>query len=120
MQKGTGLDPRSAQLPPPSAAPAQQADSAPAPAPASATGAGLRTGRLRLEVAPEDAAVYLDGEFLGSGRELAKLHGAIPVAAGRHTIDLVRPGFKTKQFEIDVPSGDVQPFRAELTEEDRN
>ena len=30
-------------------------------------------GSLRLEVEPDDASVYLDGRFLGTGRELARL-----------------------------------------------
>jgi len=116
LQKGDGVDPRSAELPPPAAA----GESAAANALPSERGAGVRTGRLRLEVLPEDAAVYLDGEFLGSGREIAKLHGALPVAAGEHTVDLVRPGYERKSFPIEVPAGESQPFRLELTAEDRS
>jgi hypothetical protein len=116
LQKGSGMDPRSAELPPPAA----EGAGAPSASQTSAPGAGLRTGRLRLDVVPEDAAVYLDGEFLGSGREIAKLHGALPVAAGEHTIDLVRPGYERKSFQIDVPSGESQPFRLELSAEGRD
>jgi len=48
---------------------------------------------IRIRVTPEDASVYLDGEFLGMGSELARLHGAIPVATGEHKLEIVRPGY---------------------------
>lgn len=57
---------------------------------------------LRLRVSPPDAAVYLDGEFLARADELARLHGAIPVAAGLHVVEVVRPGFEGETREIDV------------------
>ena len=41
-------------------------------------------GRLQLTVEPEDASVYVDGAFRGTGREAS----SIKLAPGRHRIDL--------------------------------
>jgi hypothetical protein len=55
-------------------------------------------GEIRLSVRPEDASVYLDGAFRGSGRELH----SVELAAGRHRIEVVRPGFRTYEREVEV------------------
>jgi hypothetical protein len=56
---------------------------------------------------PEDAAVYLDGEYLGMAGELGRLHGAIPVATGTHRLEVVRPGYAGDVRMIDVNGQDV-------------
>jgi len=58
-------------------------------------------GELRLRVQPEDATVYVDGEFRGTGRELRTLH----LSAGHHRIELVRPGFRSLEKELEVETG---------------
>lgn len=103
LERGEGLDPRSvepapAEPPPPSRAEANAPRIGTPPPPES----GLRRGLLRLSVQPADAAVYLDGEFLARADELERLHGAIPVAAGVHVVEVVRPGYEGQTREIDV------------------
>ena len=53
---------------------------------------------LRLNVKPDDASVYVDGRFYGTAREASRLH----LAPGRHRIEVVRPGYRTYDHEIDV------------------
>jgi hypothetical protein len=55
-------------------------------------------GRVRLEVRPEDASVYLDDRFLGTARDMRSLK----LTPGRHTIELVRPGFAVERREVEV------------------
>ncbi len=59
---------------------------------------GRGAGELRLSVQPGDAVVYVDGEFRGPGREVGRLE----LAPGRHSIEVVRPGFQTFQRSIEV------------------
>jgi len=66
----------------------------------------LRRGLLKISVNPPDAAVYLDGEFLASADALSRLHGALPVAAGPHTIEVTRPGFESERRDILVEGAD--------------
>jgi hypothetical protein len=67
-------------------------------------------GRIRLEVRPEDASVYVDDEFWGSGRETKFL----TLRSGRHTIELVRPGFEVARREVDVARGETTDVLVEL------
>ncbi len=62
-------------------------------------------GRLRFEIEPADAAVYLDDEYVGTGEELAGLRRGVPVDAGKHTVSVVRPGFVTKTIEVEAKPG---------------
>lgn len=110
LNRGAGLDPRSHAL---TAAPDTEegvrpqggvrataapdtGDSAPA----------LAVGFLTLDVSPADAAVYLDGEFLANGGELARLHGALPVAPGEHIVEVVRPGYRSVKQRVTVEAGE--------------
>lgn len=60
------------------------------------------TGRLRLHVEPDDAAVYLDGAYLGLAVELSSLHAALAVATGAHRLEAVRPGYASVVRTIEV------------------
>jgi hypothetical protein len=58
-------------------------------------------GALRLEVQPADASVYVDGDFKGSARQLR----ALTLPAGRHRVEIVRPGFRTVEREVEIHPG---------------
>ena len=64
---------------------------------------------LRLRVAPEDASIYIDGRFRGTGRQLDEL--LLP--PGRHKLEVVRPGYRTHESEFEV--NDEQPTDLELS-----
>jgi hypothetical protein len=65
---------------------------------------------VRLQVSPRDASVYVDGEFRGSGRDASSLR----LSPGRHRIEVVRPGFRTVEREIDVDEGRGADLQVEL------
>jgi len=67
-------------------------------------------GRLQLQVEPEDASVYVDGAFRGTAREASSLR----LAVGRHRVEVVRPGYRTAENEVDVPEGDTTRLRVIL------
>jgi len=71
---------------------------------------GGDTGRVRLEVRPEDASVYVDDEFCGNASESRFL----TLAPGRHSIELVRPGFEVARREADVVTGETVDVLVEL------
>ncbi|MCB1034615.1 MAG: PEGA domain-containing protein [Acidobacteria bacterium] len=62
-------------------------------------------GRLFLVVRPGDASVYLDGRFLGTGDELARLHSGLIVDPGEHEIEIVRPGYASESKTFSVAAG---------------
>jgi len=57
-------------------------------------------GTLRLVVRPVDASVYVDGAFRGTGRLRS-----LSLVPGRHRIEIVRPGYRTVEREVDVQPG---------------
>jgi hypothetical protein len=69
-----------------------------------AAGAGEIDGIVRLEVTPEDASVYIDGDFRGTAREL----GSVRLPAGRHRIELVRPGYRTEERDVELRGGGTE------------
>jgi len=98
LAEGAGDDPRSSA--PPEAELSPKASAATPAEVASAPRRALERALLRLENEPADAAVYLDGEFLAHGAELNRLHGALPLARGLHTLQVVRPGYASRTVEI--------------------
>ncbi len=67
-------------------------------------------GRLELSIRPEDASVYVDGAFRGSAGEASTLR----LAPGRHRIEIVRPGYKTLEKEVEVAPGQTTNVKVEL------
>lgn len=59
-------------------------------------------GAVLLEVEPLDASVYVDGEFYGKASQVNR----IELAVGRHRIEVVRPGYKTEETEVEVTGED--------------
>lgn len=68
------------------------------------------SGRLRLEVTPDDASVYVDDSFQGTGREARYL----TLRSGRHAIEVVRPGFDTVRRDVEVVRGETGDVQVEL------
>jgi hypothetical protein len=67
-------------------------------------------GSVHLRVRPEDASVYVDGELRGSGRRAE----SVELPAGRHRIEVVKPGFRTFQRELEITAGRSQDLDVEL------
>ncbi len=74
-------------------------------------------GSLRLEIEPDDASVYLDGRFLGTGRELARLRAGLIVDPGEHRLEVVRPGRESEEQTFSVRAGEEVRLDIELDEE---
>ncbi len=76
-------------------------------------------GRVRLEVEPDDASVYLDGHFVGTGEDLAKLRRGLLVDPGKHTLAVVRPGRESVERDFEVDPGEDFELEIELEAADR-
>jgi hypothetical protein len=66
---------------------------------------------LRLIVLPDDASVWVDGEFRGVARDLPRL----ALRPGRHQLEVVRPGFRTEAREVEVRANASVSVRIDLT-----
>jgi PEGA domain len=68
------------------------------------------SGTLRLDVRPEDASVYVDGRFRGTARQ----NDGLELPAGRHHVEVVRPGFKTLERDVEIEAGRTAKLSLEL------
>lgn len=92
------------------AAPGASDRTAPGPAGAAERPQAPAPAIVRLDVRPDDATVYLDGAFAGSARELREMR----LPPGRHRLELVRPGHRTLERELDLAPGDERRLELSL------
>ena len=71
-------------------------------------------GRLTVTVAPDDAVVYVDGHFFGVASELASVRSGLLIDAGEHTIEIVRPGYRTVERTVRIEPGKTATLDATL------
>lgn len=71
-------------------------------------------GRVRLEVYPDDSSIYLDGQFVGTARDLASLRRGLLVDPGKHNVAAVRPGRMSVEKEFEVGPGAEIELELEL------
>lgn len=72
------------------------------------------SGRLRLEIEPSDASVYLDGRFVGTGIDLQRARNGLRLEPGEHRIAVVRPGHQAEEQEFTVAAGQEVELEFEL------
>lgn len=61
---------------------------------------------LVFDVRPDDASVYLDGRFIGTGSEVSSSRSPFVVDPGEHVLQVVHPDYETEQRELSVRSGE--------------
>jgi hypothetical protein len=71
---------------------------------------GRERGTLRLDVSPADASIYVDGMFRGTGQDLRRLN----LPPGRHRLEVVRPGYRTLERDVDVEAGETEQVEVDL------
>jgi len=69
------------------------------------------SGRVRLDVRPPDASVYVDGQFQGPAGEM----GELILAPGPHRVEVVRPGFRTEERDVQVEPRSTRTLTIELS-----
>ena len=76
-----------------------------------------KPARLVLSVVPPDAAIYLDGRFLGTGDDILRAQGTITVDPGDHELEVVRPGYTSKTTSFSAEAGEEVDLKVELEKE---
>jgi hypothetical protein len=69
-----------------------------------------RPADVKLDVKPVDAAVYVDGRFMGNGDDVDELQ----LAPGKHRVEVVRPGYATFEKDVEVKAGEGRNIKIEL------
>jgi hypothetical protein len=71
-------------------------------------------GGISFEIDPVDAAVFMDGEYVGVAGDFSAGQMPLTVAAGLHHIDLKAQGFMTVSFDITIVGGQVTPYQGAM------
>jgi hypothetical protein len=72
-------------------------------------------GGVSFEVTPQDAEVYVDGEYAGTTTMFDGTQQPMSLAAGQHTIELRAPGCLPLVFAVNVLPGRVIPYQGSLS-----
>jgi len=69
---------------------------------------------VSFEITPTTAAVYVDGQYVGTVMDFAPTAQPLTLTPGRHQVDIRAPGYETLVFDADVTPGQVTPFQGTL------
>jgi hypothetical protein len=72
------------------------------------------TGGVSFEITPGDAAVFVDGVYIGRADDFSAMAPPLLLAAGRHHFELRAQGYQPAAFDVDVTPGQVTPYRGTL------
>lgn len=71
-------------------------------------------GGLSFDVTPNDATVYVDGNYVGPTAQFDGSQQPLSLVAGSHRIELRAQGCEPLVFNVDVQPGQVIPYRGDL------
>jgi hypothetical protein len=72
------------------------------------------SGGVSLEITPNTAAVYVDGQYVGSVANFAPTLQPLTLTPGRHHLEVRSAGYQTLSFDADVTPGQVIPFQGTM------
>jgi len=71
-------------------------------------------GGVAFQVTPADAAVFVDGVYVGVARDFSETAPPLTLATGHHHFDIKAQGYLTLSFDADVVSNEVLPYSGAL------
>jgi len=74
-------------------------------------------GGVSFEISPSDAAVLVDGTYVGTVDQFGPQTEPLRLAPGRHRIELRANGMQPMTFETTIVAGQVIPYRGTLQQQ---
>ena len=71
-------------------------------------------GAISFALDPGDAAVYVDGNYVGVARDFDDTMQPLSLTAGTHRIELNAPGYEPVAFDVNVVPGQIIPYQGSL------
>jgi hypothetical protein len=84
------------------------------PYPAYGYGYDPNTGRVRLDVQPRDAEVFIDGAFAGKVDDFDGRLQGLTLETGSYTVEIRKPGWETLAFDVRITPGRTTSYKGEL------
>ena len=75
---------------------------------------GMSYGGVSFDIQPYDAAIYVDGDYVGTVEDFGPYAAPLTLPVGRHHIDLESRGFAPLSFDITVVPRQVIPYQGTL------
>ena len=72
------------------------------------------SGGLSFDIQPPQAAVYIDGRYVGVVSQFSPDQPPLSLAPGRHHVEIREPGFEIVAFDVDITPGEVIPYHGDL------
>jgi hypothetical protein len=80
-------------------------------------GYAYELGKLRLQVQPREAEVYIDGYYAGIVDDFDGRLQGLQLESGNYAVEIGLPGFAPLQFDVHVQPGRTTTYRGELIPE---
>jgi PEGA domain-containing protein len=80
----------------------------------SAQAGGQAPSGVSFEVTPANAAIFVDGTYVGAVSQFGPSSAPLRLTPGRHHVELRASGYKAFAFETDVTAGQITPFQGTL------
>jgi len=74
----------------------------------------VQYGGLSFDIDPTDAAVFVDGNYVGVVSDFSPYEAPLTLAGGRHHIDLRAQGCDPMSFDITIVSGQIIPYQGSM------
>jgi hypothetical protein len=74
-------------------------------------------GGVSFEISPSDAAVFIDGSYVGTVDQFGPQTEPLKLAPGRHRIELRANGMQPMSFDATITAGQVIPYRGTLQQQ---
>jgi hypothetical protein len=84
------------------------------------TGYQYNLGKLRLQVQPREAQVYIDGYYAGTVDDFDGRLQGLQLEAGNYHVEVTLPGFAPLQFDAQVTPGRTTTYRGDLLPDPSN
>jgi PEGA domain len=73
------------------------------------------TAALKINVNPPEAAVLIDGAYVGYADQISGIFKSLPVTAGRRKVRIEMQGYRPYETEVGLTAGQSYEIRAALT-----
>jgi hypothetical protein len=73
------------------------------------------TATLKINASPPEAAVLIDGKYVGYARQVSGVFKSLTVTAGKRKVRIEMQGYRPYDTEIEVAAGKTSEVRAALT-----
>ena len=71
-------------------------------------------GGVSFQITPGDAAIFVDGVYVGTANDFSAMRPPLSLAAGRHHFELRAQGYQTMAFDVEVRADWVVPYQGVL------